>query len=182
MASRSVSAARTAGDVIAASGTCSAPARNVPMRTTALRPRRASGPAGSSSPSVAPQAASPGRKRLPAGIVCPRLELRATDLAAAAPIRQACRMSTPGNPARIAFVCAMPMELSPLVKKLDLHKTEIDGVEVHRGTLEGREVIAIVTGMGTKLATEATERLLDTDAVDRVVVVGITGAVENETP
>ena len=111
-----------------------------------------------------------------------RPELRATDLAAAAPIRQACRMSTPGNPARIAFVCAMPMELSPLVKKLDLHKTEIDGVEVHRGTLEGREVIAIVTGMGTKLATEATERLLDTESVDRVVVVGITGAVENETP
>ena len=36
--------------------------------------------------------------------------------------------------------------------------------------------------MGTKLATEATERLLDATPVDRVVVVGITGAVENETP
>lgn len=90
-------------------------------------------------------------------------------------------MSTPGKPP-IAFVCAMPMELSPLVKKLSLHKTEIDGVEVHRGTLDGREVIAIVTGMGTKLAAKATERLLDATPVDRVVVVGITGAVENETP
>jgi adenosylhomocysteine nucleosidase len=91
-------------------------------------------------------------------------------------------MDTPAGSGPIAFVCAMPMELSPLVKKLSLHKTEIDGVEVHRGTLDGREVVAIVTGMGTKLATEATERLLDATLVERVVVVGITGAVENETP
>ena len=91
-------------------------------------------------------------------------------------------MTAPEKPAPIAFICAMPMELSPLVKKLDLQKTEIDGVEVHRGTLDGREVVAIVTGMGTKLATDATERLLDATPVDRVVVVGITGAVENETP
>jgi adenosylhomocysteine nucleosidase len=91
-------------------------------------------------------------------------------------------MDTPQKAGPIAFVCAMPMELSPLVRKLSLTKTDIDGVEVHRGTLAGREVVAIVTGMGTKLATEATERLLDATPVDRVVVVGITGAVENETP
>jgi adenosylhomocysteine nucleosidase len=91
-------------------------------------------------------------------------------------------MGTPAGSGPIAFVCAMPMELTPLVKKLSLHKTEINGVEVHRGTLDGREVVAIVTGMGTKLATEATERLLDATPVERVVVVGITGAVENETP
>ena len=76
----------------------------------------------------------------------------------------------------------MPMELKPLVKKLSLRKTEIDGVTVHSGTLGGREVVAIVTGMGTKLAAEGTRRMLDAVSVDRVVVVGITGAVENETP
>jgi adenosylhomocysteine nucleosidase len=91
-------------------------------------------------------------------------------------------MERPEKSGPIAFICAMPMELSPLVKKLSLTKTDIDGVEVHRGTLAGREVVAIVTGMGTKLAAEATERLLDATSVDRVVVVGITGAVENETP
>jgi adenosylhomocysteine nucleosidase len=91
-------------------------------------------------------------------------------------------MDTPEKSGPIAFVCAMPMELSPVVKKLSLTKADIDGVEVHRGTLDGRDVVAIVTGMGTKLATEATERLLDAMPVDRVVVVGITGAVENETP
>jgi nucleoside phosphorylase len=36
--------------------------------------------------------------------------------------------------------------------------------------------------MGTKLATEGTTRLLDAVAVERVVVVGITGAVDEVTP
>lgn len=76
----------------------------------------------------------------------------------------------------------MPMELSPLAKKLSLEKTEIGGVSVHAGTLGEKQVVAIVTGMGTKLAREGTEQLLDAVPVDRVLVVGITGAVENETP
>ena len=83
---------------------------------------------------------------------------------------------------RVAFICAMPMELKPLVRKLSLQKTERGGITLHTGTLGGREVVAVVTGMGTKLATEATERLLDATDVKRVVVVGITGAVENVTP
>jgi adenosylhomocysteine nucleosidase len=82
----------------------------------------------------------------------------------------------------LAFICAMPMELAPLVKQLSLHKGEIGGVTVHAGALGDRPVVAIVTGMGTKLATEGTERLLDAVPVEQVVVVGITGAVENETP
>ena len=48
--------------------------------------------------------------------------------------------------------------------------------------MDGRPVVAIVTGMGTELATAARPRLLDAMQVERVVVVGITGAVENETP
>jgi adenosylhomocysteine nucleosidase len=82
----------------------------------------------------------------------------------------------------IAFVCAMPMELKPLVRKLSLRRSERNGVRVHTGTANGREVVAIVTGMGTVFATEGTERLLDAFDVARVVVVGITGAVENVTP
>jgi adenosylhomocysteine nucleosidase len=83
---------------------------------------------------------------------------------------------------RVAFICAMPMELKPLVKQLGLHKTTVGAVEMQAGTLGGRDVVAVVTGMGTKLATAATERLLDAVEVERVVVFGITGAVENETP
>jgi adenosylhomocysteine nucleosidase len=76
----------------------------------------------------------------------------------------------------------MPMELRPLQRKLSLRQTQIAGVTVHAGALGGHEVVAIVTGMGTKLAAEGTERLLDAVAVGRVVVVGITGAVDNVTP
>lgn len=69
-----------------------------------------------------------------------------------------------------------------MVRKLGLRKTKVGGVEVHQGALGDREVVATFTGMGTQLATEVTERLLNTITVDRVIVFGITGAVENETP
>jgi adenosylhomocysteine nucleosidase len=92
-------------------------------------------------------------------------------------------VTTPGGkPRPIAFICAMPMELKPVVRKLGLRRATVEGVTVHSGTLEGRDVVAIVTGMGTQLASGATERLLDAIDVERVVVVGITGAVENVTP
>jgi adenosylhomocysteine nucleosidase len=68
---------------------------------------------------------------------------------------------------RIALVCAMPMEARPL-----------------RARVRGRDDVVVgVTGMGTALAREGTTRLLDSSGgVDRVVVVGITGALEDETP
>ncbi len=76
----------------------------------------------------------------------------------------------------------MPMEVKPLVRRLSLRKERVGKLDVHSGALGSRPVVAIVTGMGTKLATEGLERLLDATAVERVVVVGITGALENETP
>ncbi len=76
----------------------------------------------------------------------------------------------------------MPMEVVPLVEALGLVEEDVDGVTLHRGALDGRPVVAVVTGMGTELAREGIERLLGAVVVDRVMVVGITGAVENETP
>jgi nucleoside phosphorylase len=76
----------------------------------------------------------------------------------------------------------MPMELKPLVRRLGLTKMAVEGVPAHGGWLGGRRVVAIVTGMGTRLAATAVERLLDAVTVGRVVVVGITGAVDNDTP
>jgi adenosylhomocysteine nucleosidase len=84
--------------------------------------------------------------------------------------------------AAIAFICAMPMELVPLERMLSLTETETSGGPVHAGTLDGRPVVAIVTGMGTGPATEGTRRLLDAVAVRWVLVVGITGALESDTP
>lgn len=82
----------------------------------------------------------------------------------------------------LAFVCAMPMELRPLRRRLDLRRATIGGIECYRGHLGGRDVVAVVTGMGTALAADATERLLDAAAVEQVVVVGITGAIDDVTP
>jgi len=82
----------------------------------------------------------------------------------------------------IAFVCAMPIELAPLVQMLSLKETEVGGTTMHAGTLDGRDVVAIVTGMGMRLATLETTRLLDAVAVRWVLVVGITGALESDTP
>jgi nucleoside phosphorylase len=83
---------------------------------------------------------------------------------------------------RIAFVFAMPLEIEPLVRKLSLTETEIGGVPMYAGTIEEREIVAVVTGMGTALATAGTQRLLDALSIRWVLVVGITGALENDTP
>jgi len=84
----------------------------------------------------------------------------------------------------VAFVCAMPMELTPLRKRLGLRRTTLGDGPAYEGTLDGRPVVAIVTGMGPALATAGIERLLDaaSPAPAVVVVVGITGAVDDATP
>ena len=91
-------------------------------------------------------------------------------------------MPLPDGPGPIAFVCAMPMELRPLTKRLGLTKTTLGGGPARTGTLDGREVVGIVTGMGTQLATAGIERLLGAVTPVQVLVVGITGAVDDETP
>jgi len=78
----------------------------------------------------------------------------------------------------IAFVCAMPMELRPLRRRLRLRKTGLG----YAGRIDHRPVIAAITGMGTALAHAATVRLLDAVDVEWLIVVGIAGAVENQTP
>ena len=78
----------------------------------------------------------------------------------------------------IALVCAMPMELRPLRRRLRLRKTDLGYV----GSIGERAVIAVATGMGTDLARTATMRLLDAVGVEWVIVLGITGAIDNGTP
>lgn len=85
------------------------------------------------------------------------------------------------DPPPLAFVCAMPMELRPLARKLGLRRETVAGVELSRGSLDGRPVVATVTGMGTALAAAGIRRLLDAVTPARVLVVGITGAVDDET-
>ena len=94
--------------------------------------------------------------------------------------RQAVAVAATSRP--IAFVCAMPIELEPLVRLLSLQESQVDGATFHTGVLDGRPVVAVVTGMGTELATSGVTRLLARFDVTWVLVVGITGALESETP
>lgn len=84
--------------------------------------------------------------------------------------------------APIAFVCAMPLELKPLTKRLGLRRSALGGGPALTGTLEGRPVVAVVTGIGTRRAASAMRRLLGAVTPRHVLVVGIAGAVEDETP
>jgi len=78
----------------------------------------------------------------------------------------------------IAFVCAMPIELRPLRRRLRLRKTGLG----YAGRIDDRPVVAVITGIGTALAHAATVRLLEAVDVEWVVVVGIAGATANQTP
>lgn len=71
----------------------------------------------------------------------------------------------------------MKSELHSVVKAFALEPGSINGVAVHTGSVGNADVIATTTGMGTALATRATERLLGLGEFDRVVVVGIAGGV-----
>lgn len=82
----------------------------------------------------------------------------------------------------VALVCAMPIELRPLTRRLGLRKVELGGGPARAGTLpDGRPVVGIVTGMGTRLAAAGMARLLGAVTPTQVVVVGITGAVDDES-
>lgn len=85
-------------------------------------------------------------------------------------------------PATVAFVVAMPMELTPLTRALGLQRSTEHASPTYVGRLGRRPVVGVVTGMGTALATAGVDRLLDATDVERVVVVGITGALDDETP
>jgi adenosylhomocysteine nucleosidase len=72
----------------------------------------------------------------------------------------------------------MPVEMEPLARRLRLAGAS------GRWTGHAGEhtVVGIVTGMGPKLATAGVTRLLEEVDVGRVLVVGITGAVDDATP
>jgi nucleoside phosphorylase len=82
-------------------------------------------------------------------------------------------MNAGERPARVGLLAPMPSEFTPLVKAFALQRSESG----YRGTSGGIELVAGKTGIGTKLAAEATERMLDTGDVDHVMVVGIAGGM-----
>ena len=78
---------------------------------------------------------------------------------------------------RVGVLAPMKSELRPVVKAFGLKPAAVGGVAVHTGAVGNADVVATTTGIGTALATSATERLLGLGDFDRVMVVGIAGGV-----
>jgi nucleoside phosphorylase len=83
---------------------------------------------------------------------------------------------------RVVFVCAMPMEMAPLRRRLSLRTGDSRPPQLFDGVLDGKPVGAMTTGMGPTLARLGLDRLFQAVDIGRVVVVGITGAVDDDTP
>ncbi|HEV7525434.1 MAG TPA: hypothetical protein VGP92_10735 [Acidimicrobiia bacterium] len=82
-------------------------------------------------------------------------------------------MNDDRKPSRIGLLAPMPSEFAPLVKACALERTDSGW----GGTAGAIRLIAAKTGIGTRLAAEATERLLDSAPLDHVMVVGIAGGM-----
>jgi nucleoside phosphorylase len=82
-----------------------------------------------------------------------------------------------GNRVRVGVLAPMKVELRSVVKAFSLQPAQINGVKVHTGVVGNADVVATTTGIGTALATSATERLLGLGEFDRVLVVGVAGSV-----
>ena len=82
-------------------------------------------------------------------------------------------MSNVDRPARVGLLAPMPSEFQPLAKALSLQRTD----RGWSGNAGGIELVAGKTGVGTRLAAEATERLLDAHHIEHVMVVGIAGGM-----
>jgi nucleoside phosphorylase len=71
----------------------------------------------------------------------------------------------------------MPSELRPLIRLLSLKPPRSGDRRLLRCTLGSLEVVATTTGIGTRAASEAAERLLASTPIQHVIVVGIAGGI-----
>jgi adenosylhomocysteine nucleosidase len=79
---------------------------------------------------------------------------------------------------RVAVIAAMPSELRPFVEKAGaMNRESLGDRPLYRGRIGAAEVLATRTGMGTDLATQVTDRLLDAFPIDHVIAIGIAGGV-----
>jgi adenosylhomocysteine nucleosidase len=78
---------------------------------------------------------------------------------------------------RVAILAPMHPELRPLRRPLSLRRLGDGDDALFTGALGGVEVVAAIAGIGTQAAARTTERLLERAEVDRLVVVGIAGAI-----
>jgi adenosylhomocysteine nucleosidase len=95
-------------------------------------------------------------------------------VAALALTRHDARMVSERN-ALVGLLAPMPSEMKPLAKACALQPDPRK--EWYRGGVGAVKLVATKTGMGTKHSREATERLLETNDVQHVIVCGIAGGM-----
>ncbi|GIU88444.1 MAG: hypothetical protein KatS3mg009_2959 [Acidimicrobiia bacterium] len=78
---------------------------------------------------------------------------------------------------RVAVAAPMASELEAVAGAFGLARDPAARDDRRSGRLGGVEVVAVPTGIGTALAADAARRLLDADAPDLVLVVGIAGGL-----
>jgi adenosylhomocysteine nucleosidase len=78
---------------------------------------------------------------------------------------------------RVAVLAPMRHELRPLVRPLSLRKSGPGADALYSGALGRIEIVAAITRMGTLAAARAAARVLDSGAIDHLVVVGIAGGI-----
>ncbi len=82
----------------------------------------------------------------------------------------------PGN-RRVGVLAPMRHELRPLLRPLSLRRIGPGADALYEGAVGRTRVVASITRMGTLAAAQAAERVLDSGAIDHMIVVGIAGGI-----
>lgn len=71
----------------------------------------------------------------------------------------------------------MSEELRPLLRAVALRREVSDGQSLYTGVLAGTRIVATTTGIGTRAAARAAERILATTRVEHLAVIGVAGGI-----
>ena len=82
---------------------------------------------------------------------------------------------------RIGIIGAMEEEVNILKEKMQLEKIEKKaGMEFFQGTLSGKDVVIVRSGIGKVNAAICTQILADDFSVERIINTGVAGSLKNE--
>jgi len=86
-------------------------------------------------------------------------------------------MAKPAGARRVALLAPMRPELLPLVRLLALRRVGSGANALYSGAVGRVEIVAVQTGIGIRAAARSVERVLDSAAIEHVVVVGVAGGI-----
>ncbi len=87
------------------------------------------------------------------------------------------RSTLPAHARCVAILAPMPEELRPLLRAAPLRREVLAGQTLYAGALARRRIVATTTGIGTRAAARAAERVLAATRVEHLVVIGVAGGI-----